>query len=104
MAVSSWRMRKDVMCEIGAFPSARVYLWRKLGSRRSKRSMRDWAVGVDLTSDAYGRVCGLQNCGGRGRTRRSVVRNILNYSSPPRQPFFTLLALAALSNCNFVAP
>ena len=45
MAVSSWRMRKEVMCESGAFARAEVYLWRKAGRRRFMRVMRDCEVG-----------------------------------------------------------
>lgn len=41
MAVSSCKMRKEVMCERGALARADVYLWRNLGRRRLKRSMRD---------------------------------------------------------------
>lgn len=45
MAVNSWRMRKDVMCDKGAVASAEVYLWRNRGRRRLKRSMREADVG-----------------------------------------------------------
>jgi hypothetical protein len=47
MAVSSCRMRNDVMCVTGALPSALVYLCRNFGNRRLKRSIRDWEVAGD---------------------------------------------------------
>jgi hypothetical protein len=79
MAVSSWRRRKDVICDKGAVASAFVYLCRNLGSLRLKRAIRDCEVCGPGASLAYRLANGL-HCGngwmGGWRARRSVRRNI----------------------------
>lgn len=81
MAVSSWRMRNEVMCVSGALPSADVYLCMNFGRRRLMRSMRDCEVGgvLGVASAAYRRrVGGLRRCcGGRAVARNRGRRNIV---------------------------
>jgi hypothetical protein len=67
-------MRKEVMCEMGAVPRARVCLCRKAGRRRFRRSTRDCEVTV--VEVEFGRVMRCGRVCGRV-ARRRVVRNIL---------------------------
>jgi len=72
MAVSSCRMRKEVMCERGALASAEVYLRRKRGRRRFRRAMRSPGDG----DGEGGGVAYVRRGGSRGRLRR-MRRNII---------------------------
>jgi len=74
MAVSSCRMRKEVMCERGALASAEVYLRRKRGRRRFRRAMRSPGDG-DGDGEGGG-VAYVRRGGSRGRLRR-MRRNII---------------------------
>lgn len=44
MAVSSWRSRKDVMCETGALARGVVKRWRERGTRNELLGLGVWEV------------------------------------------------------------
>lgn len=78
MAVSSCRMRKEVIWERGAVASAEVYLCRNLGRRWLKRDMRDADVGggVGWVAKRRGRMLwmfGVRRCVARKRVRCSML-------------------------------
>jgi hypothetical protein len=80
MAVSSCKMRKEVMWESGALARARVYLCRILGRRRFMRSRDEGLTSVlwkrgRVRKRVFGRT-------GRDITRRKGVRNIFKELCP----------------------
>lgn len=79
MAVSSCRMRKEVICESGALARARVYLCRNWGKRRFMRSREEGLASVVWKR---GRV---RMRFGRCIARRNDVRNILMELCPTLQ-------------------
>lgn len=84
MAVSSCRMRKDVICETGAVASADVYLWRDAGRRRFMRSRREIGLSGGVEEDFMKRIGGSRKRRrggfiGRCITRRKDLENIFSF-------------------------
>ncbi len=83
IAVSSCRMRKDVICETGAVASADVYLWREAGRRRFIRSRREIGLSGGVEEEFIKRIGGLrkrrcERFRGRCITRRIGLENIFS--------------------------
>ena len=74
MAVSSWRMRKDVTCETGAERRGVVMCWRKRGRRefrRHRREIRAASASDEVLGLGFGGLGGVLGFEGVEKRRRA---------------------------------